>query len=151
MRIPPLLRTILVLTGGVSAALYGLAATVPEESAEEWAASSPLATRGCPALDRHVAFWRKQLGIPAWEIVVECGLPLAELRDHLGLAWTDPERRKARIWVREGLTWTWQHRVVVHELVHVGIAAGRWKVPAGRIEEDYVQELEEAIVSGGTA
>lgn len=150
MRLPPLLRTILGLTAGVSAVLFGMAATEPEESAPERLARTPLATRGCPALDAHVALWRKQLRIPAWEIVAECGLPLTEPGNDVGLSWIEPERRKAWIWVRDGLTWDWQHRVVVHELVHVGIAAGRWRVPAGRLEEDFALELEDTALSGGT-
>ena len=80
----------------------------------------------------------------------ECGPPLTEPGNDVGLSWIEPERRKARIWVRDGLTWDWQHRVVVHELVHIGIAAGRWRVPAGRLEEDFALELEDTVLSGGT-
>lgn len=140
-RIPPLLRTILVLTAGVSVALYGLAATDPDDQPDPWTRISPDSTRGCPGLDRHVAMWSKWLEIPPWKIEAECGMPLAYFRDNLGLSANKPERGEATIWVRDGLTWIRQHYVVVHELVHIGIAAGRWKVPAGRDEEDYVQEL----------
>lgn len=131
-----------MLIGGLSAVLFGLAATGPEAD-EVWRDRSPLATCGCPGLDRQVAFWRRELALPAWTIEAECGLAI---RDSIGFAWSQPERRRATILVREGLTTAQQHRVVIHELVHVGIAAGRWTVPAGREEEEFVLELADSFL-----
>lgn len=139
--VPPLLRTILVLAAGLGLALAGMAATNRYEPPPAWDREHPRSTRGCPGLERQVAAWQRELSLRHWTISVECRLPFDKVLKNLGVTYLHRERREAKIWVKPSMSLTWQQYVIVHELVHVGVAADRWWVPAGREEEDFVEEL----------
>lgn len=141
MRIPPLLRTILVLAAGLSAALYAIHEPEIPESNPGWIPEDPDGTRGCPGLERQLVTWRRELALPDWRIEIRCGLAVPGRENLLGRVLELPERRWALISIREGLSLEVQQSVLVHELVHVGVSAGRWWVPDGRGEEEFVFEL----------
>lgn len=141
MTIPPLLRTILVLSAGVSAALYAIHEPEIPESDAEWIRRDPHATNDCPGLERQLAAWQRELVLGHWTIEVECALFFFDSDQLLGRARRNRAERTATIWIREGLSLEVQQSVLVHELVHVGIGADRWWVPEGRDEEEFVDDF----------
>lgn len=108
---------------------------------EKWIAAHPRRTAGCPALHPQLAAWQQSLVLTDWKIDLVCdGHPYRE--DLLGWTRPDPKTRTAKIGVRDGLSRGWQQAVVVHELLHVGAADGRWPAPRGHDpEEEYVDEM----------
>lgn len=141
MTLPPLLRTILVLTAGVSGVLYAIHEPGVPESTPGWIAEDPAGTRGCPGLERQFTTWRRELALPDWDIEVRCGLAVPGRETLLGRTLSLPEKRWSLISIREGLSLELQQIVLVHELVHAGVSAGRWWVPEGRDEEEVVFEF----------
>jgi hypothetical protein len=110
----------------------------PTNAPPSYIARSPRRTAGCPALLAQVAAWQRELSLEDWALEVECGITGRERDPYVGLCWADPDTKKAEIQIREGLPPGYQQAVVVHELAHVAVAAGRWWVPDGWEEEDFV-------------
>lgn len=141
LRIPPLVRTILVLTAGVSGVLFAIHEPEFPESNAEWIRRDPHATHGCPGLERQLAAWQRELVLRHWTIEVRC-VPFFLDNDRLlGRTRRNRTERTATIWIREGLSLEVQQSILVHELVHVGVGADRWWVPQGRDEEDFVDDF----------
>lgn len=141
----PLARTLLCCAVGLTAALAGLEATNPEPTWEGFLRTYPLGTRGCPGLERQMRAWQESLWLQNWELEIRCGLPpnRAHEDDLLGMVRPSPDDRRATIWIREGFSPLYQQAIIVHELVHVGVEAGRWAVPDGRDEEEFVDRIGE--------
>jgi hypothetical protein len=125
---------------GVAGFLRLMAGAGP--SVDELIAAIPQGTAGCPGLAQQLVAWQDQLLLNHWEFEIFCGP--AESEDDLvvGQVRRDQEKRAARIWIREGFPIAVQQVVLVHELVHAGVAGDRWWVPHGRDEEEFALELE---------
>lgn len=145
MRIPPLLRTVLFCAGGVGLALYAIAEPAPRFPNLRFILRNPLATNGCPGLERQLEAWQRELALQSWSIEIRCGSILMDDDALLGWVKSNADDRRATITVRRGLSVGYQQRVIVHELVHVAVAAGHLWVPAGRDEEDFVGQLADSI------
>jgi len=137
----PLARFLALWTAGVGAVVAAVYTPAAPPSPNAWVADSPLRTSGCPAIDVQLAAWQRSLHLADWSIGVDCeAVPRG--RDILGATLADPKSRSARIVVRAGLSRGWQQLVLVHELLHVGAAAGTWPAPAGfDEEEEYVDAM----------
>lgn len=141
----PLARTLICCAVGLTAALAGLESTNPEPTLESLLRTHPVGTRGCPGLERQMRAWQESLWLEEWEVEIHCGFPpnRAHEDDLLGSVWRYPDQRRATIWIREGFSPLFQQSVIVHELVHVVVGAGRWPVPDGRDEEEFVEQAGE--------
>jgi hypothetical protein len=124
-----------VLVGTALAALHHPA---PPPGDPAWLLESPRRTAGCPALRPHLAAWQRELSLEAWSLEIVCGILDREGEILLGRVVADSSSKEAKIWVREGLSPGLQQAVIVHELAHVGVDAGRWWVPDGLEEETFV-------------
>lgn len=117
----------------------------PGPSVDDLIASIPQGTAGCPGLAQQLVAWQDQLLLNHWEFEIFCGPAESEDDLVLGQVRRDREKQAARIWIREGFPIHFQQVVLVHELIHAGVAGDRWWVPHGRDEEEYVEELEEVL------
>lgn len=117
----------------------------PGMSTADEIAAIPSSTAGCPGLAQQLVAWQDQLLLNHWEFELFCGPAESEESLLLGQVHSDPEDRSARIWIREGFPIAFQQVVLVHELVHAGVAGDRWWVPHGRDEEEFVLELEDEL------
>lgn len=140
----PIARLLAAWIFATCVVLATLRSAAPTRTTADWIAEHPRRTAGCPGLHHQLAVWQEELSLRDWTIEIECGMNPA-LVDHLGLVRSEPSKRQARIWIREGLTYGWQGYVVVHELAHVGVAASRWWVPDGREEEEFVETASESV------
>lgn len=117
----------------------------PEPSTGDYLAGISWHAAGCPGLAQQLVAWQDQLLLNHWEFEVVCGPAESKESRLVGQVRSDPATRTARIWVREGLTIAFQQVVLVHELIHAGVAGDRWWVPHGRDEEEFVRDLEQRL------
>jgi hypothetical protein len=138
----PLVRILALWTAGTGIVLGALH---PHHRAlsdnEAWLAGNPLRTAGCPALGAQLAAWQRSLKLDAWSIEIRCAArPFGE--DILGATEPHAQNHSASIRIRDGMSRGFQQLVLVHELLHVGAADGRWPAPKGHdAEEAYVEEM----------
>ncbi len=128
---------------GVAGFLRLMAGAGP--SVDELIAAIPQGTAGCPGLAQQLVAWQDQLLLNHWEFEIFCGPAESEESLVVGQAYPDREQRAAMIWIREGFPPGFQQKVLVHELIHAGVAGDRWWVPHGRDEEEFVLELEDVL------
>lgn len=135
-----LVRFLGLWTVAVAVALTPLRVPSSPERPDAWVDEYPLRTAGCPALQQQLDAWQREMSLTYWSIDAACEKSSAE-QDYLGLSRSHPKSRKAEILIRDGLSRGWQQFVLLHELAHVGVAAGHWWVPEGRDEEDYMDAI----------
>jgi hypothetical protein len=117
----------------------------PGPSMDDQIAALSWGTAGCPGLAQQLVAWQDQLLLNHWEFELFCGPAESEESLVVGQVRSDRKKRAARIWIREGFPIHFQQVVLVHELIHAGVAGDRWWVPHGRDEEEFVLELEEVL------
>lgn len=141
----PLVRFLVAWTSGVGLALSAWQVPVSSPGATEWFQEHPLRTAGCPGLHAQLAAWWEELSLRDWTAELECGLPPGDTKWLLGQVNMQPSVRRAKIWIREGMSRGYQEATLVHELAHVGVKAKRWWVPAGLEEEEFVDAAADRV------
>lgn len=140
----PLVRLLVGWTVGVGMALASWRVPVSVPGTDEWLALHPLRTSGCPGLDPQLAAWQEELSLLDWSVEIDCGMD-ADLPNTIGVIRSEVSKKRAQIRIRNGMSRGWQQATIVHELIHLGIRAGRWSVPQGQKEEDFVLAAEKRV------